>query len=298
MKVKWGREVWVFISAYGPGSEKCEEDRTRFWNELSDCVRKVRGNANVVVLGDLNARVGDVEIDNVIGMHGVPGVNDSGEQLVGLCMEHELVIGNTWFRKKDINKYTWVRVSNGRMVDRALMDYLIVSSSIRGSLLDVHVLRGVTGGISDHFLVEGRLRVSRKYFVRNERTRECGEVVKVSELQNESKKEEFQRNIERKFECMEASMNVEEEWMNFKSAVLESAKEVCGMRRVGRKTRKGSEWWNDVVKNAVDKKRRAYEAWLKCKTAEKYELYKEERKIVKLIVKVEKRKADERWVER
>ena len=36
-----------------------------FWNELSECVRIVKVRENVVVLGDLNARVGDLEIENV-----------------------------------------------------------------------------------------------------------------------------------------------------------------------------------------------------------------------------------------
>ena len=49
------------------------------------------------------------------------------------------------------------------------------------------------------------------------------------------------------------------------------------------------------MKDAVERKKRAYEVWLKCKTEEKYALYKEERKTVKLKVKREKRKADERW---
>ena len=77
--------------------------------------------------------------------------------------------------------------------------------------------------------------------------------------------------------------------------MIESAEEICGMRVVGKRTKKGSEWWNNEMKDAVEKKKRAFEVWLKCKTAEKYALYKEERKTVKLKVKMEKRKADERW---
>ena len=295
VKVKFGCEVWMFISAYGPGSERSEDERTSFWNELSECVRIVKVRENVVVLGDLNARVGDLEIENVVGMHGVPGTNESGEQLVGMCMEHELVIGNTWFRKKDINKYTWIRVNDGRMVDRALMDYVIVNKSARGRLLDVHVLRGAAGGMSDHFLVEGRVKVSWKKWMRNERKQESGKVVKVSELKCEQKRNDFQNEIERRFECTEESGCVEEEWKNFKCAVIESAEEICGMRVIGKRAKKGSEWWNDEMKDAVEKKKRAFEVWLKCKTAEKYALYKEERKAVKLKVKIEKRKADERW---
>ena len=30
-----------------------------------------------------------------------------------MCVEQELVIGNSFFKKKGINKYTWIRVANG-----------------------------------------------------------------------------------------------------------------------------------------------------------------------------------------
>ena len=38
VKVKIERESWVFISAYGPGSEKSEAEIEEFWTELSKCV--------------------------------------------------------------------------------------------------------------------------------------------------------------------------------------------------------------------------------------------------------------------
>ena len=49
----------MFISAYGPGSEKSEVEIEEFWNELSWCVGSFGRNESVVVLGDLNARVGN-----------------------------------------------------------------------------------------------------------------------------------------------------------------------------------------------------------------------------------------------
>ena len=36
----------------------------------------------VVVMGDLNARVGDGEVEGVVGKYGVPGENESGERLL------------------------------------------------------------------------------------------------------------------------------------------------------------------------------------------------------------------------
>ena len=51
----------------------------------------------VVVLGDLNARVGDGEVEGVVGKYGVTGENESGERLLDMCVEQELVIGNSFF---------------------------------------------------------------------------------------------------------------------------------------------------------------------------------------------------------
>ena len=45
------------------------------------------------------------------------------------------------------------------MVDMALMDYVLLPKRMHGRLLDVKVCRGECGGMSDHILVEGRLKV-------------------------------------------------------------------------------------------------------------------------------------------
>ena len=78
VRVKIERESWVFISAYGPGCEKSEVE-IDFWNELSECVGNLGMNESVLVLGDLNARVGNEVIEGIVGWHGVPATNESGE---------------------------------------------------------------------------------------------------------------------------------------------------------------------------------------------------------------------------
>ena len=88
--------------------------------------RKFRLNEYLVVLGDLNPRVGNEVIEGILGQYGVPGRNESGERLLGVCAEQELVVGNSMFRKKYVYKYTWVRMVEGRVVDRALMDYVLL----------------------------------------------------------------------------------------------------------------------------------------------------------------------------
>ena len=296
VKVKLGVERWAFVSAYGPGSERSEEEREQFWTDLSECIESFGGQYNVVVLGDLNARVGDVVVENVVGRYGVPGRNDSGENLIGLCMEQELVVGNSLFKKRDIHKYTWVKMAHGAVVERAMMDFVLISRRVVGRLLDVRVLRGEGGGMSDHLLVEGRLRVEQRW-KGNKRVGAGREVVKVSELNVESKAEEFQHALREEYDSVRGQGlgSVEEEWETFKDALLRCAKNVCGVRRVGGCRRKGCEWWNEEVKLAVAQKRKAFEQWLQARSAVAYDNYREMRKVVKQVVRRAKRDADARW---
>ena len=97
-----------------------------------------------------------------------------------MCVEQELVIGNSFFKKKGINKYTWIRVANGRVIERALMDCVLITKRMVGRLKDVHVFRGVAADMSDHFLVEAKEWRNRVVGCRRE-------VVKVEELKKTEK---------------------------------------------------------------------------------------------------------------
>ena len=90
--------------------------------------------------------MGNQVIEGIVGRHGVPGRNESGERLLELCAEQELVVGNSWFKKNDVYKYTWLRMAEERVVDKALMDYVLLPRRMLGRLLDVKVWRG-EGGI-------------------------------------------------------------------------------------------------------------------------------------------------------
>ena len=110
-----------------------------------------------------------------------------------MCVEQELVIGNSFFKKKGINKYTWIREANGRVIEKALMDYVLITERMFGRLKDVHVFSGVAAGMSDHFLSEAKVVVAKEW-----RNRVVGcrrevvgcrrEVVKAEELKKKQRK--------------------------------------------------------------------------------------------------------------
>ncbi|MCP4264721.1 MAG: hypothetical protein GY777_03945, partial [Candidatus Brocadiaceae bacterium] len=195
-----------------------------------------------------------------------------------------------------MNKSTWVRVDNERVVDRAVMDYVLIERGMVGRLLGVHVYRGKGGGMSDHYLVEGRLRVMTRW-MGGKNVKGVRKVVNVRRLYDAEKEREYQEKVKVEYEAVknERVESVEAEWLLFKNTVMRCMTEVCGKRRVGGFVRKGSEWWSEDVKKVVAEKRRAFEEWLQKKDDLSYERYRVKRNLVKQIVKEAKRVADMRW---
>merc|ERR1712002_118694 len=86
-------------------------------------------NERVIVMGDMNAKVGDREREGVTVKYGVPDVNENGERLVEVCAERRMSVGNTWFQKRLCQKYT--REGEGGQ-GRSLIDYVLVDERNRG----------------------------------------------------------------------------------------------------------------------------------------------------------------------
>ena len=58
------------------------------------------------------------------------------ERLLELRSYLKLVIGNMYFKKKGINKLLCQRMDNGSLVERAMMDYVLVEKSVLGRLVE------------------------------------------------------------------------------------------------------------------------------------------------------------------
>ena len=59
------------------------------------------------------------------------------------------VVGNAVFEKRDINKYTWIKMDHGSVVERAPLDFVLISRRVVGRLLEVRMLRGDAGEMSE-----------------------------------------------------------------------------------------------------------------------------------------------------
>lgn len=59
--------------------------------------------------------------------------------------------------KRRVHKYTGVSGVDGSV---GLLDYVLIGGYMNVRLMDVNAPRGVTAGMSDHYLVEIKVRIS------------------------------------------------------------------------------------------------------------------------------------------
>jgi hypothetical protein len=138
--------------------------RTRcvFYQQFSSCLDSVATRDFLIVLGDMNARVGsDRDIwPGVIGPFGGNVTSGNGERLLSCCSGYNLSVMGTWFQHKDEHRYTWTHPSG---LSHAQIDHILVRQFHRKDVLDVRVCRGAdisVQGVGGHSLVLAKFRAS------------------------------------------------------------------------------------------------------------------------------------------
>ena len=64
---------------------------------MKGCIEVCEDRVKVVVVGNMNARVGDSKVEGVVGKCGVSGVNKNGRKLIEMCTEKRLSVESTLF---------------------------------------------------------------------------------------------------------------------------------------------------------------------------------------------------------
>ena len=190
----------------------------------------------------------------MIGRHGDASLNENGRYLLQLSCSNGLCVVNTFFQHRDVHKYTWYRPSLGQ---KSLIDFCIVSADLFSDVLDVRVKRGAELS-TDHHLVVCSLRLSKPWPNTKSRKSPVTYRIKWEALEDKEVKKQFASSMSSKFRQLpDVSEDIELEWTLFRTAVISSAAECCGRKRL-RKTgesEKRTPWWNDDVKQAIRMKK-------------------------------------------
>ena len=86
----------TIIQCYAPINE-AEEDKDDWYEQLQQAASRVPQHDMLLIMGDINAKVGDDNFNCVraMGRHRCGVLNNNGERLVDFCLNNDCVIG--WY---------------------------------------------------------------------------------------------------------------------------------------------------------------------------------------------------------
>lgn len=119
------------FSCYAPTDIADAETKDTFYQQLQDELRRVSRHDVIVLLGDMNATIGQDRsgLEHVLGPHSSStDTNDNGDRMLELCASHNLKVLGTWFKHRQIHQTTWY--SNTGTISKCI-DHILVSGRWR-----------------------------------------------------------------------------------------------------------------------------------------------------------------------
>ncbi|KAK1806239.1 hypothetical protein P4O66_000117 [Electrophorus voltai] len=240
------------IQVYAPTEDSDDDQKDTFYGLLQDTIDEIPTHDVKLLIGDFNVQITDDHrvLENVIGPHSLGRqTNDNGERLLSFSNMNNFCIGNTYFRHKNIHKKTW-QSPDGATYNE--IDFICISRQWRSVLLDVRAYREADVGL-DHYLVRSSIRLRLKRREQKQRQRPYA----VEKLKEPAAVQQFQLELRNRFKLLQDAGDIDEDWMAFKQAAIETVKETVGRRRRTRKER----WirvptWSLIDKRKITKCRR------------------------------------------
>ena len=285
----------TLIGVYGVNDDAQIAVKDQFFEQLNDEVLQVGTTREVIVIGDLNGRVGNRRDCKIVGPFGENVVNDNGNRLIEVCEQHELKILNGFYQHRDIHKYTWVQQTRGL---KSIIDYAITKQASRLKVQQVKVCRGLSCGSDHHFLkVEIAFPVKiGQPDVQQQQHQQQGEAVRpvrynIDSLQHQSVRGLYGKRLDEKLSERADFKDAEDQYEFIKACIHTAAEEALGVCEEN-KVESKPYWWDQEIEEEINAKRRRYHSFLSSKSDEDKVAYKHaQARVRRLIVK----KKNEAW---
>ncbi|GFN84631.1 craniofacial development protein 2-like [Plakobranchus ocellatus] len=195
-------------------------------------------------MGDFNAKVGTEKVDDIVGKHGLGIRNERGEKLIEWCQTNNIIVGNTWFQQPPRRKWTWKSPGDET---RNQIDYMMISKRYRNALLLAKTYPSADC-YSDHVPAVGKFKLKLK---KNSKPFTNIKFDLAILKTNQTIREKYQISVQNKSEALGDAQEVEQQWENFKSAIMEAATEV--IPKVKRKAKQ--KWMTEEILNLMEERR-------------------------------------------
>ncbi|XP_019765820.1 uncharacterized protein LOC109541399 [Dendroctonus ponderosae] len=264
---------------------KPTEESEIFYKKLQNTVNKINNGHKIVILGDLNARIGNEKMRGVKQRFNEAVINKNGELLIDFCARNEMRINNTFFSHQNQHKYTF----NNTRGQRSTIDFIITNRVITPSqVLDVRALTSANIG-TDHNLILFKILLERPQTAR---------------VHRKSTRTLFESRPTNKLERCNIAPNwdIEGHWLKIENFIEQAAEEAIGKRKINiNANNRTKPWFCQEVKQLADIKRSSYlkyksrnrvnskikeikrEYWIKFTADMEYDMYGAQRNVWKLL---------------
>lgn len=231
MKLVTPEKSYNIISAYAPQQGCSQEEKTEFWNQLEEALRKVTGREELIVAGDLNGHVGRERVgyERWHGGETLGQRNYEGESILEITRMYDLMISNTFFRQKDEHLLT---LRNG--IYSSVIDYIMVR---RESLRNVKNCKVIPGDsiATHHSLLVMDMKAKKKKEKKRDRPKRI-QWWKLKETEGGEYLDKLKETISRVIDGDDAN------WENTYPSIVELAEEKLGVSKPG-KYIENETWW-------------------------------------------------------
>ena len=198
----------------------------------------------IIVMGDMNAKVGKGRHGNTEGEYGLGARNERGELFIKWCEANNQVITNTWFKQHVRRRWTWMSPGNRY---KNQIDYICINQRFRNSIRCSKSLPGADCD-SDHIPVFCDLRIKLK------RLKKAELVTKFDFdllLKDSLLRETYNIEVRNKYEILQATDDTKP-WDNYRDALVESADKLLPLKSAKPKTK----WMTEEILEMMEDRRK------------------------------------------
>ena len=119
MKLEVKGSILSIVSEYGPQVNNSMEEKNDFWEDLDRLIESISKQERIVLGADLNGHVGEGNIGDkeIMGRYGAGIRNKKGSMVADFGKRMDLAIVNTYFKKKDEHRMTYMSGEKSTQVD-------------------------------------------------------------------------------------------------------------------------------------------------------------------------------------
>lgn len=214
------------VQVYAPTADKNDDVIEEFYAQIETVLRSLKKHEINIVMGDFNAKVGQGKVEGYVGDYGLGERNDRGDRLVQFCQEKDFIVSNTMFQLPPRRLYTWKSPADKTdHIVRNQIDYVLISRRHRNTVKSLKTYPGTDIG-SDHNPLVAKLCIKLKKL--------CHPTPKpkmdTSKIRDREVRVRLHLGTNNEICRLKSSdpdyQNVENTWMDFKNAIVQTGKSV------------------------------------------------------------------------